>query len=90
MKADAALVRDYALTGSEAAFREIVERYLPLVHSAALRMVNGDTHRARLPNSFEEWLWRGLGVPRRIAADPNVAPGRSNLFCVLAPQAPFR
>lgn len=47
MKTDAALVRDYALNGSEAAFREIVERYLPLVHSAALRMLNGDTHRAQ-------------------------------------------
>lgn len=44
---DAALMRDYEVSGSEASFREIVERYLPLVHSAALRMVNGDTHRAQ-------------------------------------------
>jgi RNA polymerase sigma factor (sigma-70 family) len=41
------LLADYARTGSEAAFRQIVERYVDLVHSAALRLVDGDAHRAQ-------------------------------------------
>ncbi len=37
---------EYAQTGSEAAFREVVERYVNLVYSAAFRLVNGDAHLA--------------------------------------------
>lgn len=37
---------EYVKTGSEAAFRELVERYVNLVYSAALRLVNGDAHLA--------------------------------------------
>lgn len=37
---------EYAETGSEAAFREVVERYVDLVYSAAIRLVNGDAHLA--------------------------------------------
>lgn len=37
---------EYAQTGSETAFRAVVERYVDLVYSAALRMVNGDSHLA--------------------------------------------
>ena len=44
---DRELLRDYAKTGSEAAFAELVHRRLDLVHSAALRQVRGDPHRAR-------------------------------------------
>lgn len=40
------LLADYVATGSEAAFRELVSRYVDLVHSAAVRLVDGDTHRA--------------------------------------------
>jgi RNA polymerase sigma factor (sigma-70 family) len=40
------LLEDYARRGSEAAFRELVDRYVSLVHSTALRLVNGDTHLA--------------------------------------------
>ena len=39
-KSDAELLRDYAGTGAEAAFAEIVTRHASLVYSAAMRQVN--------------------------------------------------
>src|SRR5215467_5801228 len=39
---DQQLLRRYAAEGSEAAFRELVERHLNLVYSAALRRVRND------------------------------------------------
>ncbi len=47
MTDDAKLLRDYAKHGSEAAFGELVARYVDLVYSTALRQVNGDTHLAQ-------------------------------------------
>jgi RNA polymerase sigma factor (sigma-70 family) len=41
-----ALLAEYARSGSEAAFRELVHRYLGLVYGSALRLVGGDTHLA--------------------------------------------
>jgi RNA polymerase sigma factor (sigma-70 family) len=40
------LLAKYVQSGSEAAFRELVTRYVDLVYSTALRLVEGDTHRA--------------------------------------------
>ena len=40
------LLAEYAANGSEEAFRELVSRYIDLVYSTAVRLVNGDTHRA--------------------------------------------
>jgi RNA polymerase sigma factor (sigma-70 family) len=40
------LLAEYLTSGSETAFRELVERYTGLVYSTALRLVDGDTHRA--------------------------------------------
>ncbi len=40
------LLAEYARTGSDPAFRELVTRYVDLVYSTALRLVNGDSHRA--------------------------------------------
>jgi DNA-directed RNA polymerase specialized sigma24 family protein len=41
------LLAEYARNGSEAAFRELVNRYLDLVYSVALRRVDGDADRAQ-------------------------------------------
>src|SRR5262245_42932636 len=41
------LLAKYVQTGSEIAFRELVTRYVNLVHSAAIRLVDGDTHLAQ-------------------------------------------
>lgn len=41
------LLADYAQKRSEPAFRELVARYLDLVYSSALRLVDGDAHRAK-------------------------------------------
>jgi RNA polymerase sigma factor (sigma-70 family) len=40
------LLAQYVQTGSDAAFRELVTRYIDLVYSVALRLVEGDMHRA--------------------------------------------
>src|SRR5947209_11245144 len=40
------LLEEYARSGSESAFRELVTRYLGLVYSTALRLVGGDIHLA--------------------------------------------
>ena len=47
MRDDAQLLRSYAKENSEAAFRELVERHLRLVYSAALRQVGGDAALAQ-------------------------------------------
>ncbi len=41
------LLAEYAESGSEASFQELVERYVNLVYSTALRLVGGDTHWAQ-------------------------------------------
>src|SRR5215203_6877779 len=40
------LLAKFVKSGSESAFRELVTRYVDLVYSAAIRLVDGDTHRA--------------------------------------------
>ena len=40
------LLAEYVRSGSDAAFRELVARFVNLDYSTALRLVEGDTHRA--------------------------------------------
>src|SRR5690349_2365427 len=40
------LLAEYARTDSDATFRELVSRYVDLVYSTALRLVDGDSHLA--------------------------------------------
>lgn len=40
------MLADYAVNGSEQAFRDLVTRYIDLVYSTAVRLVDGDTHLA--------------------------------------------
>ncbi len=47
MATDAELLRRYVTENSEAAFRELVTRHLPLVYAAALRQLGGDAHLAQ-------------------------------------------
>lgn len=47
MSHDAELLARYAADQSETAFTELVQRHLPLVYSAALRLARGDAHRAQ-------------------------------------------
>ena len=47
MTEDAELLSRYAAGQSEAAFTELTRRHVDLVHSAALRLVNGDLHAAQ-------------------------------------------
>ncbi len=47
MTDDAELLRQYVQTASEDAFAELVHRHLPVVYSAALRQVGGDSELAK-------------------------------------------
>ena len=47
MSEDADLLRRYAAEHSEAAFAELIGRHVDLVYSAALRLLQGDAHRAQ-------------------------------------------
>ncbi|HLP07868.1 MAG TPA: sigma-70 family RNA polymerase sigma factor [Opitutaceae bacterium] len=46
MPTDDELLRDYSRTGSQAAFAGLVQRHVDFVYATALRVLNGDHHRA--------------------------------------------
>src|SRR5690349_21139402 len=47
MMDDVSLLEAYAAKGDEAAFQQLVDRYLPMVYSAALRHLAGDEDLAK-------------------------------------------
>ncbi len=69
MTPDCELLRRYSEERSEEAFAELVQRHVDLVHSAALRQVNGDTHLAQdvAQMVFTELSRRAAILSRRAA-----------------------
>ncbi|HXJ58292.1 MAG TPA: sigma factor [Verrucomicrobiae bacterium] len=59
------LLLDYAQSGSETAFGELVSRYLNLVYSVALRRVSGDAHLAEdvAQTVFTDLARKGRSLP---------------------------
>ncbi|WP_040550724.1 RNA polymerase sigma factor [Pedosphaera parvula] len=68
MSEDEQLLRRYAEEGSEPAFGELVRRHVDLVYSAALRMLNGDSHMAQdvTQTVFADLARKAHGLPRGI------------------------
>src|SRR5687767_12201873 len=62
------LLRDYADTGSDTAFRELVSRYIDLVYSVARRRVDGDTQLAEeiSQSVFIDLARKARTLPREI------------------------
>ncbi|MDX1953052.1 MAG: sigma-70 family RNA polymerase sigma factor [Verrucomicrobiota bacterium] len=77
MADDAALLADYVKSGTEDAFRVLVERHLPLVYSAALRMVNGESHLAQeiAQNVFTGLAKKAPALADRLLANGEALPG---------------
>jgi RNA polymerase sigma factor (sigma-70 family) len=67
MTPDSELLRHYAEAKSEEAFAELVRRHVNLVHSAALRQVNGDAHLAQdvAQTVFTDLARKAASVARR-------------------------
>ena len=62
------LLADYAMNGSEPAFRELVSRYLNLVYSTAVRLVGGDAHLAQdaVQTVFVDLARNARTLPRNV------------------------
>ncbi len=62
------LMAEYIGSGSEAAFGELVTRYIDLVHSVALRLVGGDIHLAEdvCQIVFAELARKASSLPRDV------------------------
>ena len=72
MTDDFQLLRRYVESGSEEAFAQLVERYLDLVYSAALRQVGGD---AQLAQDVVQTVFAALSRKARGFANHTVLGG---------------
>jgi RNA polymerase sigma factor (sigma-70 family) len=77
MKEDAELLMDYVKHDSESSFTELVERHLPLVYSAAVRMVNEDIHLAQdvVQCVFTDLARKAPEVAMRVSTNREALPG---------------
>ncbi len=68
MNEDRQLLAEFCAGGSERAFREIVERNLPLVYGTAMRLLNGDSHLAEdvAQAVFSNLARKARSLPREI------------------------
>ena len=68
MNEDRQLLAEFCAGGSERAFREIVERNLPLVYGTAMRLLNGDSHLAEdvAQAVFSNLAHKARSLPRAI------------------------
>jgi len=62
------LLAEYVKNGSETAFHELVTRYINLVYSTALRLVNGDAHQAQdvTQSVFADFAGLAHGLPEEV------------------------
>jgi RNA polymerase sigma factor (sigma-70 family) len=77
MFTDVELLLAYTTNGSEEAFRELVERHLALVYSAALRQLNGDAHLAQdvAQSVFADLARKANGLAGRFQAGRGIMAG---------------
>ena len=68
---DCELLRQYAEGGDEAAFAELVRRYVDLVYSAAWRQVGGDAHLAQ--DAAQDVFTQLAKQARRLCRHPSLA-----------------
>lgn len=71
MRNDSHLLRAFVDHGSQEAFQQLVESYLPLVYRSALRQLNSDTHRAQ---DVAQMVFTALAQKaRQLTGHPNLA-----------------
>jgi DNA-directed RNA polymerase specialized sigma24 family protein len=77
MNDDAELLVEFVNRDSQAAFAELVERHLPLVYSAAVRLVNSDTHLAQdvVQAVFTDLARKAPQVATRVLSNREALPG---------------
>ncbi len=72
-KSDTQLLREYAKSGSDVAFAEIVQRHTDLVYSAALRQVDApDLARDVAQNVFTDLARKASSIATSMAPDSSL------------------
>src|SRR5215472_13594674 len=68
MRDSRTLLAEYVGEGSETAFRGLVDSYVGLVYSTALRLVDGDTHRAKdvTQTVFTDLAHKARSLPKSV------------------------